>query len=419
MSVRHTIPIIIIRTAIIVPLFIIGCLAIVFTQLIGLFLFKNNPSLKQATINETKTHFVILLSGLTSIINPCKFAITIDTESVPNSQQFHVDSYNHIHTLLQPNSVIISNHQIYTDWLFLWFLTYTSNLSNAVYIILKDLSKIPVLGYGMKNYNFLFLSRKWEHDKVVLTNQLLEIDANARGHGPANGYRLLSSTDKEVKKWPQGVDDSKIWPYELILFPEGTVPSDRTTKKSAEYTASKGLPPLKHVLLPRIRGLYLALQKLRNTVEVVYDVTTAYSGLKEDEYGELVFSLKKFYIQGYGPPVVNYFIKGYKLKDIPLGKEELDSTVEASDEDLQKFEDWLLKIWYEKDQLMDNFYTTGQWGLNPNSDVEINADTKFIVGDFKLKNPLEFLKPFIVLLTILLLSYTLLSLVYSFVIGSK
>lgn len=419
MSVRHTIPIIIIRTAIIVPLFIIGCLAIVFTQLIGLFLFKNNPSLKQATINETKTHFVILLSGLTSIINPCKFAITIDTESVPNSQQFHVDSYNHIHTLLQPNSVIISNHQIYTDWLFLWFLTYTSNLSNAVYIILKDLSKIPVLGYGMKNYNFLFLSRKWEHDKVVLTNQLLEIDANARGHGPANGYRLLSSTDKEVKKWPQGVDDSKIWPYELILFPEGTVPSDRTTKKSAEYTASKGLPPLKHVLLPRIRGLYLALQKLRNTVEVVYDVTTAYSGLKEDEYGELVFSLKKFYIQGYGPPVVNYFIKGYKLKDIPLGKEELDSTVEASDEDLQKFEDWLLKIWYEKDQLMDNFYTTGQWGLNPNSDVEINADTKFIVGDFKLKNPLEFLKPFIVLLTILLLSCTLLSLVYSFVIGSK
>lgn len=163
-------------------------------------LIQNNPSLKQATINETKTHFVILLSGLTSIINPCKFAITIDTESVPNSQQFHVDSYNHIHTLLQPNSAIISNHQIYTDWLFLWFLTYTSNLSNAVYIILKDLSKIPVLGYGMKNYNFLFLSRKWEHDKVVLTNQLLEIDANARGHGPANGYRLLSSTDKEVKK---------------------------------------------------------------------------------------------------------------------------------------------------------------------------------------------------------------------------
>lgn len=413
MSIRHTWPVIIVRTAIIIPVFVIGCLAIVLTQLVGLFIFKNNPSSKQAVINETKTHFVILLAGLTSIINPCKFAITIDTNSVPHGSSFNVDSSNHIHTLLQPNSVIISNHQIYTDWLFLWLLTYTSHLSNAVYIILKDLSKIPILGYGMKNYNFLFLSRKWEHDKVVLTNQLLEIDANARGHGPANGYRLLSSTDKEVKKWPQGVDNSKIWPYELILFPEGTVPSDRTTKKSAEYIASKGLPPLKHVLLPRIRGLYLALQKLRNTVEVVYDVTTAYSGLKEDEYGELVFSLKKFYLKGHGPPVVNYFIKGYKLKDIPLGKEELDSTVEASDEDLQKFEDWLLKIWYEKDQLMDNFYKTGKWGIKD------DTQTKLIVGDFKLKNHFEFLKPFIVLLTVLLLSYTFLSLGYTLTFGRK
>ncbi|KAG5419731.1 hypothetical protein I9W82_001611 [Candida metapsilosis] len=412
MSIRHSLPVIVIRTAIVAPLFIIGCLAIVFTQLLDVYFFRNSPSTKQAIINETKTHFVILLCGLTSIINPTKFAITIDTKSVPNSQQFHVDSQNHLHTLLQPNSVIISNHQIYTDWLFLWFLTYTSNLSNAVHIILKDLSKLPVLGYGMKNFNFLFLSRKWEHDKVVLTNQLLEIDANARGHGPANGYRLLSSTDKEVKKWPQGVDDSKIWPYELILFPEGTVPSDRTTKKSAEYIASKGLPPLKHVLLPRIRGLYLALQKLRNSVEVVYDVTIAYSGLKEDEYGELVFSLKNFYLRGHGPPAINYFIKGYKLSEIPLGEEALDSTVEASDEDLQRFEDWLLKIWYEKDKLMDNFYKTGEWGVKSNE-----RETKLIVGDFKLKSPLEFLKPYLVLLTVLLLSYTFLSLAYRFAIG--
>lgn len=58
--------------------------------------------------------------------------------------------------MFQPNSVLISNHQIYTDWLYLWFLTYTSKFGNSVFIILKDLSKIPVLGYGMKNYNFYF-----------------------------------------------------------------------------------------------------------------------------------------------------------------------------------------------------------------------------------------------------------------------
>ena len=293
--------------------------------------------------------------------------------------------------MFQPNSVLISNHQIYTDWLYLWFLTYTSKFGNSVFIILKDLSKIPVLGYGMKNYNFLFLSRKWEKDKIVLTNQLLEIDANARGMGPANGVQLIgssSTTNTEFTKWPQGSNVNKIWPYELILFPEGTVPSDRTTKKSAEFIASRGLPPLKHVLLPRIRGLFLALKKLKSSVEIVYDITTAYSGLTEDQYGEIEYSLKRFYLKGYGPPKINYYIKGWKLKDIPLG-EDVDDIDNILEQDLKKFEDWLLKIWYEKDKLMDNHYKLGNWG-------ELNhKTTRSIIGDFKLRNQFEIFLPFL------------------------
>ena len=98
-------------------------------------------------------------------------------------------------------------------------------------------------------------------DKIFLTNQLLEIDANARGMGPANGVQLIgssSTTNTEFTKWPQGSNVNKI--YELILFPEGTVPSDRTTRNLLNSLVSRGLPPLKHVLLPRIRGLFLALK---------------------------------------------------------------------------------------------------------------------------------------------------------------
>ncbi|EMG45703.1 CST26 2-acyl-1-lysophosphatidylinositol acyltransferase [Candida maltosa Xu316] len=395
MSWRHSLPIIILRTSFVIPVFIFGCLSIVFTQWLGLLIFGNNPPVRQAIISNTKTHFLILLSFLTSLINPSKVEITIDTTTVPNAQQFKSDSANNLHTMFQPNSVLISNHQIYTDWLFLWFLTYTSKLSDSIYIILKDLSNIPVLGYGMKNYNFMFLSRKWEKDKVVLTNQLLEIDANARGLGPANGVKLISSTDKTFTKWPEGNNSDKIWPYELILFPEGTVPSDRTTKKSAEYVASKGLPPLKHVLLPRVRGLFLALKKLQNTVEVVYDITTGYGGLKDDEYGELVFSLKRYYLKGYGPPKINYYIKGWKLKDIPLGK-DVEDIDDVSEEDLAKFETWLMDVWYEKDRLMSNFYATGTWGESKN-------ETKTITGDFKLRSPFEIFVPFLVVFSTLLI----------------
>lgn len=197
-----------------------------------------------------------------------------------------------------------------------------------------------------------------------------------------------STTNTEFTKWPQGSNVNKIWPYELILFPEGTVPSDRTTKKSAEFIASRGLPPLKHVLLPRIRGLFLALKKLKNSVEIVYDITTAYSGLTEDQYGEIEYSLKRFYLKGYGPPKINYYIKGWKLKDIPLG-EDVDDIDDILEQDLKKFEDWLLKIWYEKDKLMDNHYKLGNWG-------ELNhKTTSSIIGDFKLRNQFEIFLPFL------------------------
>lgn len=395
MSSRHSLPVSIIRTAFIIPIFILGCLCTVFTQWLALLVLHNKSDTIQAIINITKNHFVILLSFITQIVNPSKIEITIDTTTVPDAQQFKVDESGNLHTMFQPNSILISNHQIYTDWLYLWFLTYTSKLSDSVFIILKDLSKIPVLGYGMKNYNFMFLSRKWEKDKIVLTNQLLEIDANARGMGPANGVKLVSTTDKTFTKWPQGKNSDKIWPYELILFPEGTVPSDRTTKKSAEYTSSKGLPPLKHVLLPRVRGLFLALKKLRSTVEVVYDITTVYGGLTEDQYGEIEYSLKRFYLRGYGPPKINYHIRGWRLKDIPLG-EDVEDIDDIPEEDLKKFENWLLGIWYDKDKLMQNFYTHGKW-------PETKYETKSIIGDFKLRNQLEIFTPYLVAFSAVLL----------------
>lgn len=228
-------------------------------------------------------------------------------------------------------------------------------------------------------------------DKIVLTNQLLEIDANARGMGPANGVQLIgssSTTNTEFTKWPQGSNVNKIWPYELILFAEGTFHQIVLLRNLLNSLRREDYHLLKHVLLPRIRGLFLALKKLKSSVEIVYDITTAYSGLTEDQYGEIEYSLKRFYLKGYGPPKINYYIKGWKLKDIPLG-EDVDDIDNILEQDLKKFEDWLLKIWYEKDKLMDNHYKLGNWG-------ELNhKTTRSIIGDFKLRNQFEIFLPFL------------------------
>ncbi|ODV81837.1 uncharacterized protein CANTADRAFT_45448 [Suhomyces tanzawaensis NRRL Y-17324] len=388
-------PLALVRAALLGPMFILGCLSITITQYVGLNVLPD-AELIQGMINLTKTQFVVLLTFITSHINPSKLAVTFD----PNgSDRFRAVDGTLLSTLT-PNSVLISNHQIYTDWFFHWYLSYTARLSNLMHIVLKDLSHIPVLGYGMKNFNFLFLSRKWEKDKVLLTNQLLTMDANARGLGPANNVKHVASTNirsspsaPDVVHWPQGENSNKVWPYQLILYPEGTVPSDRTKGRSKAYTAERNLPPLDHVLLPRIRGLFLTLRKLRNTAEVVYDLTTGYSQLKPDEYGELVFSLKRFYLLGKGPSQVNIFVKSWKVSEIPLGDETVDID-DAKEEDLKKFEDWLVARWYEKDRLLDTFYKTGSFGVQ---------GTETVVADIKLGSQLEIFPVFVPLLILALL----------------
>lgn len=355
-------PFMVIRFAAFVVVFFIGCVSIVLTQVVANTVFAWDPASRQSLVGATKTHFVIVITFLSHIISPNTISITYNPKNLPAGNSFRVDDDHNLFLILNPNSVWISNHQIYTDWLYMWFVAYSGRLSDYVYIMLKDMSNTPILGYGMKNYGFFFLSRKWDADKVVLTNQLLAIDANARGVGPANGFRHVSSAnvaDASVHHWPRG-NSGDIWPYHVILFPEGTVTSIRTRGKSDKFCDSRGLPRLKYTLLPRVRGLFLTLRKLRGSLEAVYDVTTGYSGLRPDENGEDVFTLKAFYIQGRGPKAVHYHVQAYSLKDIPLGKETEDID-DVSEADLEAFESWLFKIWYEKDARMARFYDKGSF----------------------------------------------------------
>ncbi|CAK7891723.1 2-acyl-1-lysophosphatidylinositol acyltransferase [[Candida] anglica] len=390
---RHNYAVAIVRTAILGPLFLLGCAAIVFTQEVSALLLVNSPKSLQAAVNLSKTHFISLLTFIAHIICPSDVSITYDE----STKDMAFSSTNgHLSGYLMPNSVLISNHQIYTDWLSLWHILASTHLGNSVFIFLKDLSWIPVLGRGMKNYNFLFLSRKWEKDKIVLTNQLLEIDANARGYGPANGVKHVFSTSLNqqdsttlqppIQHWPSGKNSKQIWPYEILLYPEGTVTSPHTRIRSDKFCDRKGLPHLKHVLLPRVRGLFITLRKLRNTVEVVYDITTGYSGLKPGDNGEDIFTLKQFFLLGYGPKRVNHYIQTWKIADIPLGDDDCEDIDAVKEEDVAKFEQWLFKIWYEKDERMDLFYKSGSFETIPN--------TKTVIAEIKNKSILDLLSVF-------------------------
>lgn len=373
---RTSLPVLVLRTAVIAPLFLLAIVSCALLQYFAILVVGKNYR-SWPFIMKSKTYFVVFMTFFSLIISPCTISLSSDPDLIPKDA-FRVDLGGNLHLQLSPNAVYIGNHQIYTDWLFLWWITYTARMSDSVYIVLKDLSKIPVLGYGMKNFGFLFLSRKWEKDKVVLTNQLLEIDANARGAGPANGEQPVASTSaregdtpesSNMFYWPRSRPGAKLFPFQLVLYPEGTVISPHTRERLAKFCTQRGMPVLKHVLLPRVRGLFLALRKLRNTAEVVYDFTCGYHGLRPDEYGEDVFTLKRFYLRGMGPKKVSFYVRAWKLADIPLGVETEDID-DVLPDDLARFEAWLFDMWYSKDKLMAHFHEHGSFPKAPTVEAQ-------------------------------------------------
>lgn len=394
------------RTIAGITCFLVGAVSTRLFQAIAWIALSGHPSWYYAAIEVLKNHFLTLITLLTAIVSPCQMVITFRKRDVPETTNFRVDASGNLISSLSPKAVYLSNHQIYVDWLFFWFLSYTANLSHGVYVVVKEqLSRAPLVGQGMLNFRFLFLLRRWEDDKVRMTNQLLEIDAEARGYGPALAVRVAASAyarSPDIRVWPHGESDDprRKHPYQLIIFPEGTVMSPHTRERSDKYLNSFGCPPLSHVLLPRIRGAFLALRLLRKSAEVVYDVTFGYHGLTAADYGEQIFTLKAMFLMGRGPKKVHLHIRSFAIADIPLGDDDDCVDVDQLDPILMKnFEEWLFGIWYEKDQLMAQFFETGSF-VDPD-----DATAQSLTADFKARSVSEYAVPFMTLGAILLALY--------------
>ncbi|QID84222.1 putative acyltransferase cst26 [Saccharomyces pastorianus] len=367
-----------------------GCIVLLFLQVTYKTIYCRNAIRRQSGLNETKRLFIVLLSSILHVVAPSAVKITTENATIPKGTFFKDLKENRILSHLKSNSVAICNHQIYTDWIFLWWLAYTSNLAANVFIILKkSLASIPILGYGMRNYNFIFMSRKWAQDKITMSNSLAGIDSNARGIGSLAGKSPERITEEGESIWnPEIIDPEQIlWPYNLVLFPEGTNLSADTRQKSAKYAAKIGKEPFKNVLLPHSTGLRFSLQQLKPSVEVLYDITIGYSGLKKEEYGEQVYGFKSIFLEGRYPKLVDIHIRAFNVDDIPLNDEN-------------EFSNWLYKIWGEKDVLMEKYYSTGSFI----TDAEINHS---VTDSFKI-NLIEITKILILpALTTLWLVYKL------------
>lgn len=231
------------------------CVIIVVTQLIGSPLYFINKDYYYAYMALTKRSFGIVITALTQWGCPTPVRVTGD-KSVRGQLQTMEDG--RLKTDFPERMVLIANHQVYTDWLYLWWVAYTARMHGHIYIILKEsLKYIPIIGQGMKFYGFIFMARKWLEDKPRLQHRLEKL--KTKHSGPLSGSQALD-------------------PMWLLIFPEGTNLSENTRQLSDTYGKKQGLVPFKYQILPRSTGLFFCLQQLRGTVDWMYDCTIGYEG---------------------------------------------------------------------------------------------------------------------------------------------
>lgn len=236
--------------------FVICCICIGFTQFIGTPLYIFTRDYYYAYMAVTKQSFSLVLTTITQWFSPTLVRVSWDS-SVQG--QIKKKSDGSLETNFPERIVLISNHQVYTDWLYLWWVAYTSQMHGHIFIILKEsLKYIPIIGPGMMFFGFIFMARKWVSDKPRLQHRLEQLK---KGHqGPLSGSQA---------------DLDPMW---LLMFPEGTNLSANTRKGSKKWAEKQGVPDLQHQLLPRSTGLHFCMQQLEGTVDWVYDCTMAYEG---------------------------------------------------------------------------------------------------------------------------------------------
>jgi 1-acyl-sn-glycerol-3-phosphate acyltransferase len=257
----------------------------------------------------TKESFAILVTCLTQWWAPTVVRVSGDSSMIGQMTQMKDGS---LKCNFADRMVLMANHQLYTDWLYLWWIAYTNSMHGFVYIILKEsLRNIPIIGWSAQFYNFIFLARNWEEDQRTFKKAL---------------GKLNKASD----------------PMWLIIFPEGTNLSKTTREKSQKWAEKNNLQDMKHQLLPRSTGLKFCLNELQDTTKWLYDCTIAYEGVPPGQFGQDIFTLRSTFFEGRPPKSVNMHWRRFHIDDIPI-------------QNTKAFEVWLRNRWREKDYMLEYF----------------------------------------------------------------
>jgi len=200
------------------------------------------------------------------------------------------------------NAVVLCNHQSMSDIPVLFTLAQPRDRLGDLKWYVKDVLKyVPGIGWGMLFLDCLFIKRNWTADKDKIRGTF---------------HRIVS-------------DRVPVW---IVSFAEGTRFTPAKAERSRSYAEDKGLPILRHVLLPRTKGFVATLEGLGDHADAVLDCTIGYPD---------------------GVPTLWQWIKGAAPRvSLHVRRFEVD-TLPADDAGRAA---WLMERYVEKDRLLAGFH---------------------------------------------------------------
>lgn len=204
------------------------------------------------------------------------------------------------------HSIVIMNHKYDIDWLAGWIICQRLGIMQGSKIIGKQsLRFVPIIGWCWIFTESIFLRRVWETDRQTLVKDMRKVLADY----PKNSF------------------------FNFLLFCEGTRFTEKKREMSMKYAREKGLPELKHHILPRTKGFTMLLQGAEDQIGGVYNLTV---GFKKTAAEPTLLSI----IKGRACQA-EMFVKRIPVAQIP--------------KDTNGCNDWVHQLYREKDEIYDYF----------------------------------------------------------------
>ncbi|CAH0517551.1 unnamed protein product [Peronospora belbahrii] len=222
----------------------------------------------------------------------------------------------HEHIMAQDRAIWLSNHRTRIDWMLLWTLAWRTRTLHQLRIVLKaPLRNIPIFGWAMQHFVFIFLERRWAEDQMKLRKLL----------------PYLTATEPKAS---------------YLLFPEGTDLSESNLEKSRSFADKNGLPPRQFSLYPRTRGWTFVFPLLRSQLTAVYDITMFYVDYAANERPSELSLLT-----GRVPRIICFYVERV---DITTMREKSENELEVWMEKRFERKELLLKTFYESNGKLPN-----------------------------------------------------------------